>query len=188
MTYSIILACTSNGGIGLNNKIPWYIPADMKHFKTLTTTAPDNKKNVVIMGKNTWLSLPDKYKPLPNRINIVVSSTIYIHEHNQDIVICKSLKEALDFTIENEQTYNIHNVYIIGGRRLYNEAFENILFNKVYCTYIYKPVNILCDTHIDIQLINKQFQLVKKGDLKYYNQFVYCFCEYNRLHSSSTMI
>ena len=64
-----ILACDTHGGIGYKNKLPWKnLQGDLPRFKALTTGQP------IVMGKNTWDSLP--FKPLPNRLNIVVSSTM----------------------------------------------------------------------------------------------------------------
>lgn len=60
-----ILAMTDKGIIGHDNSLIWNIPEDMKHFRELTSG------NVVIMGKNTYFSLPEKFRPLPNRRNIV---------------------------------------------------------------------------------------------------------------------
>ena len=77
-----ILACTHNGGIGLNGKLPWRLKEDMKLFKRITTTIqnPNDKEkgklNAVIMGRKTWESIPMKFRPLPNRINIILSKTI----------------------------------------------------------------------------------------------------------------
>jgi len=77
-----ILACTHNGGIGLNGKLPWRLKEDMKLFKKITTTIqnPNDKEkgklNAVIMGRKTWESIPMKFRPLPNRINIILSKTI----------------------------------------------------------------------------------------------------------------
>ena len=58
-----------NRGIGNAGTIPWHIPEDITHFKTLTT---DKKYvNIVVMGRKTWESIPEKHKPLSNRINII---------------------------------------------------------------------------------------------------------------------
>lgn len=68
MKITAILAMTNEGIIGKNNSLPWNIPEDLKRFKELTTD------QVVIMGRNTFFSLPEKFRPLPNRRNIVFSS------------------------------------------------------------------------------------------------------------------
>ena len=69
----IILASTTSGGIGFKNSLPWHIPEELKKFKEITSKVNNiNKKNCVIMGKNTWYSIPKA--PLKNRINIVISN------------------------------------------------------------------------------------------------------------------
>ena len=66
-SFEIVVAATaSNFGIGKLGGLPWKLPGDMAFFKTLTTTTIDNKKqNAVIMGRKTWESLPEKFRPLP---------------------------------------------------------------------------------------------------------------------------
>lgn len=67
MSLNLIFARAANGVIGLNNALPWHLPEDMAHFKRTTLGCP------VIMGRKTWDSLPPKFRPLPGRINIVVT-------------------------------------------------------------------------------------------------------------------
>ena len=62
---NLIVAKSENNIIGNKGRIPWYIPNDLKRFKEITTN------NVVIMGRKTFESLPEEYRPLPNRINII---------------------------------------------------------------------------------------------------------------------
>jgi len=71
--FTIIVATTKERGIGINGKLPWKNSVDMKYFKNITTQCIDNKKqNAVIMGRNTFKSM--NYKPLPNRLNICITS------------------------------------------------------------------------------------------------------------------
>ena len=65
--FSLIAAIDSNSGIAKDGSIPWYCPEDLHHFKEMTTG------HVVIMGRLTWESLPSKIRPLPHRINVVIS-------------------------------------------------------------------------------------------------------------------
>jgi dihydrofolate reductase len=67
------VCATKANGIGQAGRLPWRLKEDMKFFKHLTTLAPSPLKNVVIMGRKTWQSIPHKFRPLANRINIVVS-------------------------------------------------------------------------------------------------------------------
>lgn len=72
--YSIVVAATRSGGIGLDGKIPWRLPKDMAFFKSVTSaTADASKMNAVIMGRRTWASLPPKFRPLKGRLNVVLS-------------------------------------------------------------------------------------------------------------------
>jgi dihydrofolate reductase / thymidylate synthase len=78
--FSIIAACFKKDRIiGINNSLPWKpLKEDMDFFRNLTVNTSNNSKyvNSVIMGKNTWLSLPNKYRPLPNRVNIIISNSL----------------------------------------------------------------------------------------------------------------
>ncbi|KAM3177434.1 hypothetical protein ACTXT7_004575 [Hymenolepis weldensis] len=67
---NVIAAVSQNGGIGKNNKLPWRIPEDMDFFTRISSTASEGKMNIAILGRLTWLSIPPKFRPLPNRINL----------------------------------------------------------------------------------------------------------------------
>ncbi len=104
----IIVAVAKNNVIGKDNRIPWYISDDFKHFKELTLGHP------IVMGKNTYLSLPKR--PLPERENIVLT---FIDDpfNESGITIKHSLKDALEYT-ENKD------VYVIGGASVYKQAMD----------------------------------------------------------------
>lgn len=70
---TIIVAATVSNGIGKNGTLPWHLPKDLKYFAQATSTAPEGMQNAVIMGRNTWESIPVKYRPLKGRLNVVVS-------------------------------------------------------------------------------------------------------------------
>lgn len=71
---TLIVACTASNGIGKNGNLPWRLSKEMGYFARVTTSTPANKRNAVIMGRKTWESIPDKFRPLKERINIVVTS------------------------------------------------------------------------------------------------------------------
>jgi dihydrofolate reductase len=101
---SLIVACANGGAIGRANTIPWHAPEDLRFFQRETAGA------AVIMGRNTWDSLP--FKPLKNRLNIVVSSRSVAAEH-----VVPSVQAALDLA----QAQGHRRVYGIGGRAIYAE-------------------------------------------------------------------
>jgi dihydrofolate reductase/thymidylate synthase len=73
--FDLVVAATKEWGIGIGGTLPWNLPDDIKFFKKLTTETKDPfKMNCCIMGKNTFLSIPPKFRPLSNRINIIISS------------------------------------------------------------------------------------------------------------------
>jgi dihydrofolate reductase len=127
----LILACDPNGGIGYQNKLPWTnIQGDLPRFKRLTDKFP------VIMGRNTWDSLPKK--PLPNRINIVVTSRPF----EQEGVTC------VDSIINHSDFY-----WLIGGASLVAQSWQWI--NEVHLTKVYD--HYTCDTFIDLLYVEHNF-------------------------------
>lgn len=120
----IIVAIAKNHAIGKDNKIPWHISEDFKRFKRLTKGHP------VVMGKNTYLSLP--IKPLPERTNIVVCFKDDSWKA-EGITIKHSLKEAIEYAHTLDNT-----VYIIGGASIYKQAIEEELANKLEITQLDK--------------------------------------------------
>jgi dihydrofolate reductase len=70
---TIIVAATVSNGIGKNGILPWHIPQDLKYFAKATSNAPEGTQNAVVMGRNTWESIPAKYRPLKERLNVVIS-------------------------------------------------------------------------------------------------------------------
>jgi dihydrofolate reductase len=172
--FSVIVACSLNGGIGKDNNIPWYIPADFKHFKSITSNCPNGCKNVVIMGRNTWNSLPKK--PLPNRVNVIVSSTLNIDkELFNDTYNVSSLDDALH-VISSIQ--NIHNVFVIGGSQLYKEALTHTMCSKAYITHVLK--HITCDVLFPLETLFKYFPVCDEGSIHTHNDLLYCFCTYTK--------
>ena len=77
---TLIYASTNAGGIGNKGDLPWKLPADMAFFRETTSAAQQGKSNAVIMGRKTWASIPEKFRPLKGRLNIVLSGTKDVRE------------------------------------------------------------------------------------------------------------
>lgn len=170
MLYSLIIASSLNGGIGLNGKMPWELKEEIEIFKQ--TTLDVNcyiKKNAIIMGYNTWKSLP--FKPLINRINIVLSSKKGIIKETDDLILFNNFENALDYC---ENNIYIDKVFVIGGKSLYdlclnNEKYFNNI-DKIHLSLIYKKYE--CDTYINIKNILKLHKFYNINDVRFYKNFI----------------
>ena len=155
MMINIAVAITGNGGIGLKGGLPWpHLKGDMALFSKRTTGAG---KNAVLMGKNTWISIPENRRPLKNRTNIIISTSL-LSESSSSCSCChvvSSINDAIAFC----EAAKYDELWIIGGSRIYNE-FLNVYHDKVhrvYITYVCKDGDkdgdkrgYECDTFIHI--------------------------------------
>jgi dihydrofolate reductase / thymidylate synthase len=140
---NIIVAHCNSGGIGFKNEIPWKIKKDLQYFKDITSDVYKDKsgKNVVIMGRKTYQSIPTKVRPLSNRINVVLSSNSpnLDDKETSDLHYMKSYQEIYDWL---NNTKEVNNIYVIGGAQIYNDFLwdDNVkeLFNidMIYITRI----------------------------------------------------
>jgi dihydrofolate reductase len=121
MRINLIAALTDDGVIGLDNGLPWHLPADLKRFKKLTIGKP------VLMGRKTWDSIG---KPLPDRTNIVVS-----RDENfvaEGAVVAPSIVEAL------AEVEGAEEIFVIGGSELYGQLMP--CADRMYLTYVHADV------------------------------------------------
>lgn len=105
---ALIAACARGGVIGIENRLPWHLPEDMKFFRETTRGKP------VIMGRKTWESLPDAFRPLPGRLNIVVSRNPDFQAAGGQVVA--SLEAA------RAAAGDADIAFVIGGAELYRQA------------------------------------------------------------------
>ena len=116
---TLIAAVAKNGVIGSDNQLPWHLPEDLKHFKQLTTG------HAVIMGRKTWESLPPKFRPLPNRLNIVVTRSAEYQAQGATVVHSLEAAQKLGAggAAPNTATGGTAPVmFVIGGAELYAHA------------------------------------------------------------------
>lgn len=170
MLFSLILASTLNGGIGINGRIPWDLREEMMLFRQITTNVNCYiKKNAVIMGYDTWKSLP--IKPLTNRINIILTSKKDVIRETDEIKTFDNFDKALEFCEDN---IYIDKVFVIGGSSLYNLCLNNDkYFNQIYkihLSIIYQKYN--CDTFINLKKILKLHKYYNINDVKFNKEFI----------------
>lgn len=119
MIISLIACIGKNGELGYNNDLIWKIPEDLAYFKATT------QDHVVIMGQKTFESIG---RPLPNRINVVLSDDSTFHPDG--ILIARNMEEALDIARQKEQS----EVFFIGGAFVYSQAIK--FADRLYLTLV----------------------------------------------------
>lgn len=100
---TLILAATASNGIGKSNHLPWRLPKEMSYFSRVTSFVPPNntsdepevKMNAVVMGRKSWEAIPDKYRPLAGRVNVVVSRN---EEYTMYVIISRQVAFRADMT------------------------------------------------------------------------------------------
>lgn len=161
---SIIVASSLEYGIGFENKLCWNIPEELKHFRHITSSCLiKDTKNCVIMGKNTWYSIPNT--PLKNRINIIISSNEYdkIKKETSEMPDVRVFKTIDDALIYVDSDAIIGSCFIIGGAKLYNTILEKYIkyITSIYWSIIYDK-KYECDCFIASNLIYNNFNFNKE--------------------------
>lgn len=138
----VIAAACKNMGIGCDGRLPWNLKKEMAYFTKITTKTNNlEKKNAVIMGRKTWFSIPEKFRPLPNRINIVLSTTLLnlpkVH------FLKHSLADVISL-LSTELKDKVEKSFVIGGEALYREVILSDFCNKIYLTRI--NADFKCDS------------------------------------------
>lgn len=121
-------------GIGKSGELPWNIRADLLNFRKITSNAPANLINAVIMGRKTWESLPPSVRPLPGRLNIVITAQNITDNSTNDLIEFTTL-ENLNSVLAK---YQIHRKFIIGGGQLYEWAFKHCDIARLYVTEVFQ--------------------------------------------------
>lgn len=156
--FSIVVATDLNRGIGVLNQLPWKLKGDMAYFKKLTQTTTDfKKKNMVIMGRKTWESIPDTFRPLACRINVVLSRQRQVLT-DEDTYHQLSLDEALLFGATLKNQNKVERIFVIGGAQIYQLAVQHPLCQRIYQTTVYHHYD--CDAFFPehgLEKVNESF-------------------------------
>ena len=172
-TFSIVVAMDDRRGIGKNGTIPWHLPEDLKYFKDMTTrTSGPSQKNAVIMGRKTWESLPEKFRPLPNRLNVVLSRNEEFTA--KGVVIGSTLEKAMD-TLEKDP--QIENIFVIGGAQIYTHALLHPLCQRLFITFV--RGDFACDAFFPS--LPNRFKEVRRTPVLSGSGPSYCFVEFSVL-------
>ncbi len=171
---SLVLAVDSKNWLWKNNSLVWKIPWDMQFFKKITTETNDqNKKNAVIMWRKTWDSIPEKFRPLSNRLNVILTKS-------QDFIDSKykkhfsDIEKCLDYLSKNNE---IENIFVIWWADIYNQFIEKKLADIIYLT----KVNWDFDCDAFFTWVPDYFELVEELDKIKENNIEYKFLKYKKI-------
>lgn len=157
---SIVVAISENNAIGKDNQLLWHLPADLKHFKNITTG------HTIIMGRKTYDSIG---KPLPNRRNIIITRQKDLNLEGVEVV--NSLEEALSLSKDEEE------VFIIGGAEIYKQSVA--VSHRIYLTRVHQEFE--ADAFFP-ELDNETWKEIEKVDNlpDEKNKFAYTFSTLER--------
>jgi len=162
---SSIVAVSQNNVIGKDNTLIWHLPADMNYFKNKTAG------HCVITGRKNYESIPEKYRPLPNRTNIVIT-----RQKNYDApgaIVVESLEAALKKAVDTGD----EEIFIIGGGEIFKQSMH--LADKLYVTKIHHTFD--GDTYFP-EIDSKFWKETKRVDClaDEKNKYDYSFLEYQK--------
>ena len=176
--FAVVVAATLNDGIGLRNSIPWRISSDMRYFSALTSKVQNGAgwRNAVILGRVTYDSLPAKFRPLPNRLNVVLTrnpSAVF----PEGVLSAQGLDDALKLIALEDK---IERVFVIGGTSVYEPALQSPHCRQIYMTRVMTD-KVECDTFFPkIDPAVYELQSVKDEDKGEENGLKYEFQVFNR--------
>ena len=130
--FACVVAADEERGIGKDDDLPWpRLPGDLAHFKNLTSqTRAPGRRNAVIMGRRTWDSVPPRFRPLPNRLNVVVS------RGEPDLPPEVVLARGLDSAVDAAMAASVETIFVIGGGVVFSDAIRDPRCQTVYYTRI----------------------------------------------------
>lgn len=165
MILSIIVATSANHVIGRDNDLIWHMPADMKYFKEKTSG------HCVITGRKNYESIPEKFRPLPNRTNIVVTRQIDYKAPGAQVA------SSIDEAIAIAKKTGDKEVFIIGGAEIYKQSISFV--NRLYITRIHHEFEgDAFFPEVDLEMFKLTESIAHQADEK--NKYHYTFETYDR--------
>jgi len=131
--FDIVVAADLADGIGAGGALPWHLPADLAHLKRLTSeTDVPGTRNAVVMGRVTWETIPDRFRPLPRRLNVVVTRRINLVVPD-GVVRASSLPQALELA---RAPVDVERIFVLGGADIYRQAIGHAGCRRIYLTRV----------------------------------------------------
>ena len=163
---SIIVAVSENNVIGKNNQLIWHLPADMQYFKAKTSG------HCIITGRKNYESIPEKYRPLPNRTNIIITRQSDYQAPGAIVV------DSIEAAITKAKETGDNEIFIIGGGEIFKQVMDKT--DKIYLTKIHHKFE--GDTFFP-ELDLSQWKEIKRVDCQTdeKNKYAYSFLEFVRV-------
>jgi dihydrofolate reductase len=166
MILTLIAGVARNGTIGRDNQLLWRLPEDLKHFRAATMGAP------VLMGRKTWASLPERFRPLPGRRNLVLSRQPGFEAAGAEVV------PDLDQALAMAKATGAPRAFVIGGAQIYREALplaDELLLTEVERDFEGDAHFPAFDRNAFVEVARERHQAAPPND------FAFSFVTYRRL-------
>ena len=176
---TLIVATTAKNGIGKNGTLPWpMLKKEMAYFARITKRVPSSTtstssedssqapQNVVVMGRKTWESIPSKFRPLPQRTNVVISRSSKLEGAGDGVVVSDSISSALSSLAAKAKEGNaapLGRVFVIGGAAIYNQALEMEQAKSILLTRVEGEWDCDTDFPVDVEVEQGWQRRDKKG-------------------------
>eukprot|EP00933_Yihiella_yeosuensis_P055520 TRINITY_DN5433_c1_g1_i1.p1 TRINITY_DN5433_c1_g1~~TRINITY_DN5433_c1_g1_i1.p1 ORF type:complete len:500 (-),score=109.72 TRINITY_DN5433_c1_g1_i1:392-1891(-) len=177
---SVIVATTPKNGIGKDGALPWRLPEDMQYFKkvTMAVESEAGKQNAVIMGRKTWDSIPEKFRPLTGRLNVVLTSKAaeagFSAPYPEGVLVASSVAAAVKML---EARSDVGEAFVIGGSAAYKEAIELPCCVRLYITRIAKEFE--CDAFFP-QIDESKYRPIHVSTTSSHKELTYDFAIFER--------
>ena len=167
MNFALIAAMDEARGIGKGGTLPWRLPKDLAYFNKVTM---GTGKNAVIMGRATWDSLPAAHRPLPGRVNIVVS-------RNAELVLPAAVRRAssLEEALTIAKNAHAEKAFVIGGAKVFAEAISHPECSELYITEVHGT--FACDTFFP-KIDPSRFKKTASSEMHEQNGIKFSFVKY----------
>ncbi|ESQ46063.1 hypothetical protein EUTSA_v10000156mg [Eutrema salsugineum] len=177
-SYQVVIAATKDMGLGMNMKLPWDLPREYQFFQDVTTKTSDPKKrNATIMGRKSWEATPLDIRPLPGRLNVVLTKSSCLSiATNENVLVCNSMESALELLATEPYSSSIEKVFFIGGGELLRHYMNAPNCDAIHLTEI--DISVPCDAfapRVDTCLYRpwySSFPVVENGIRYSFNTYV----------------
>jgi thymidylate synthase len=202
MTISLIACVDNKFGIGKDNDLLYHIDGDMKYFKNITTNSKQEgnakamfvDRNIVVMGRTTWFSIPNMQRPLPGRVNVVLPNDKHLHklspypwkiQYNQWLITKHTLNNNIYYMTYNQFKclYKLTNanVFVIGGGEIYKMFMNDDMMkpSNIYLTQVWSKTPV-SEPDTFLEPLTSDYELTRVSEKMSYKDGHYMFLKYHK--------